>query len=482
MINYNKFVVMKKVELEALIAQGEGLHLEFKRSINKDIAKEFVAFANTKGGKVLIGVDDDGNIMTNALGNDELSKVQGIASNCDPSLDIDIEKVDGVPEVLVVNVPQGHNKPYMCSSGFYVRESANSQKKKTGDIGEMFLSSDRYSFDDQLCLKADFDTFLSNKALNRFLKRADIEQILPDAETIHNLGALEFVDDKPVFNNTGVLFFTDEPTKFLNQSLIQCVRYKGIEKIDIEDQMDLDGDIISNIDNAFTFLRRSLSVKFVIESGSPTRKEIWEIPYVALREALINAIAHRDYVNKGTHIQVEVFDDRVSITNFGGLPSGLDEKDFGKRSVLRNPNIVSLLQRANFVEKLGTGVKRIEKELTDAGLPKAIYDISQNWVSVIFTRKEGVTKSELPELDFTLNVRDALILEACQVPKSRKEILEGLLEIANRRENYEKNMEHLVLSGLISMTNPDSPTDPNQKYYTTEIGQQFYDDIRSKMN
>ncbi len=468
---------MNKLELQALVDQGEGFHLEFKEAINSNLSKEIVAFANAKGGRVLIGVDDDGNIKNKVLGNDDRSKIQDIARECDPSIDITIGVVDGEPNVLVLQVKEGVNKPYRSTGGFYMREGASSVKRTTQEIHQMFVDADRFSFDDALCVKADFNTHFAPNTLKRFFIEAGKEQMLSNEDTLHNLGVLEFVEGKPVLNNTGVLFFTKEPQRFLPQAIIQCVRYKGIIKVDIEDQKNMTFDVMTNIDECFTFLRRSLDVAFVFESGSPTRKEVWEIPYQALKEALVNAIAHRDYINKGTHIQVEVFDDRVSITNFGGLVAGLSQDDLGKRSLHRNPNIVNLLHRANFIEKLGTGLLRIDNELEQAGLPKVEFDINDNWFSIIFKRKgKKIEKIELPKLDFVLDMNDLKILRFCMVAKPRKEVLVNLLKITNRRENYEKNMEHLVKAGLLNMTNPDAPTDPTQKYYTSELGKDFVND------
>ena len=404
-------------------------------------------------------------------------KIQDTARDCDPSLDISIETVEDEPNVLVVRVKEGVNKPYRCTGGFYMREGASSNKRTTAEIHQMFIDADRFSFDDALCLKADFNTYFAPNTLKRFFSEAKKEQILSNEDTLHNLGVLEFVDGKPVFNNTGILFFTKEPQRFLPQAIIQCVRYKGIIKLDIEDQKDMTSDIITNIDETFVFLRRSLDVAFKFESGTLPRIEIWEIPYVALKEALVNAIAHRDYVNRGTHIQVEVFDDRVSITNFGGLVKGLTESELRKRSMHRNPNIVNILHRSNFIEKLGTGLLRIDSELENAGLPKAELEISEHWFSIVFKRKgKKIETVELPKLDFVFDMNDLKILRFCMVAKPRKEVLVNLLKITNRRENYEKNMEHLVKAGLLNMTNPEAPTDPTQKYYTSELGKEFVND------
>lgn len=465
--------VMNKDVLQALIVQGEGFHIEFKESANSDLAKEFVAFANAKGGIVLIGIEDNGNIKNKILDNSDRSKIQTIARDCDPSIDINIEAVDQEPNVLVVHTREGLNKPYRCTGGFYMREGASSNKRTTHEIYEMFKDAERFSFDDTLCLKADFDTSFEPNTLRRFFREAKKEQILSDIDTLHNLGVLEFIDGKPVFNNAGVLFFTKEPQRFIRQSLIQCVRYRGLIKLDIEDQKDMDSDVITNVDEIFTFLRRSLDVAFKFESGKLTRTEVWEIPHSALKEAIINAIAHRDYINKGTHIQIEVFDDRVSITNFGGLAKGLSRDELGKRSAHRNPNIVDLFHRSNFIEKLGTGLLRIDSELEKAGLPQAEFEINDHWFSIIFKRKSraiNLNDKKCDSADYQLNTKQKVILEFCvQEAKSRVEIF-GVLNMVNNTMNNSRLLLPLIENGLIQMTEPDNPRSRNQKYYTTKLG------------
>jgi ATP-dependent DNA helicase RecG len=148
MVNFNKFVMMTKEELQGLISQGEGFHLEFKESISKGLNKEIVAFANAKGGKVLVGVDDDGNLKNKSLDNGDRSKAQVAARECDPPIDIEIISIEGEPNVLVVEVKEGLNKPYKSTDGFYMREGANSNKRKTHEIYAMFKDANRFSFDD----------------------------------------------------------------------------------------------------------------------------------------------------------------------------------------------------------------------------------------------------------------------------------------------------------------------------------------------
>ena len=438
------------------------------------MAKEFVAFANAKGGIVLIGVDDNGMIKNKILDNSDRSKIQDTARDCDPSIDIFIETVDQEPNVLVVRIKEGLNKPYRCTNGFYMREGASSNKRTTQEIYEMFKDADRFSFDDALNLKADFDTYFEPKTLKRFFSEVKKEQILSNEDTLHNLGVLEFIDGKPVFNNTGILFFTKNPQLFLPQAIIQCVRYKGMIKLDIEDQKDMTSDVINNIDETFVFLRRSLDVAFKFESGNPTRIEVWEIPYIALKEALINSIAHRDYINKGTHIQVEVFDDRVSITNFGGLVKGLSKEELRKRSMHRNPNLVNILHRSNFIEKLGTGLLRIDSELEKADLPKAELDINEHWFSIVFHRKLKfpiLNDEKYDVVDYHLNSKQRAIIEFCwKKEKSRKEIFD-FIKMFNSTLNNSRHLVPLIDNSLIQMTEPSKPRSKNQKYYTTELGE-----------
>lgn len=149
-------------------------------------------------------------------------------------------------------------------------------------------------------------------------------------------------------------------------------RVKFDELLNIIDRKDFEEYISTNIDNTINFLKQHIQLRY--EYGdTPQRKEIPEIPYAALREAIINAAVHRDYFEKGAKIMVEIFDDRVAITNPGGLVKGLTEKNFGKISILRNPNIASLLHRANYIEKMGTGINKIKNLMLNAGLEEPKY-------------------------------------------------------------------------------------------------------------
>lgn len=147
---------------------------------------------------------------------------------------------------------------------------------------------------------------------------------------------------------------------------------------------DYTQDIITNIDNALHFIKQELRVAYEM-TGTARRKEIYELPLDAIREAVINAVVHRDYFLSGSHTVIEIFDDRIEISNPGGLPKGLSEKEFGKRAVRRNQIIASMLHRIDFVENMGTGINKIRSLLKEAGIAPPQFEFG-NFYTITFPR------------------------------------------------------------------------------------------------
>ena len=134
-------------------------------------------------------------------------------------------------------------------------------------------------------------------------------------------------------------------------------------------------------------------MRYEIEGGGP-RKEHWEIPETALKEAIINALAHRDYYDKGARISIEVFPDRVEITNPGGLSNAITEAEFGTKSHSRNPLIFGLFVRINMVEQIGSGIGRIRDLITKAKLPQPQFK-TEGMFTVVFSRTVEKTMGEI---------------------------------------------------------------------------------------
>ena len=260
----------------------------------------------------------------------------------------------------------------------------NSQKLSRDEIVEFFQSEGKIRYDELSNLKFDSEIHFGTKKFDKFLRLAGISRVMDTAGILVNLGAAEKQEGKLILNNTGVLFFAKSLQEIYYHTTVTCALYKGIEKVNVLDRRDFNEDIVSNIDGAMNFLKQYIPVRYEM-TGAPRREEIPEIPYGALREAIINAVAHRDYFEKGSNVMVEMFDDRIEISNFGGLVKGLKPEDFGRKSVLRNPNIANLLHRIGYIEKMGTGIIKMQKLIEEAGLQPIKFEFG-NFFTVTFKR------------------------------------------------------------------------------------------------
>ncbi len=360
---------MVSSELKNKIAQGEGYYTEFKRNINSDLKKELVAFANASGGNIFLGVEDDGNVLGITINNHLISKVQEFANECDPPVEIQTKQLTN--NVLQIEVPESKTKPHRTTGGFYLRSGANSQKMRTDTILEFLEKEGRIKFDGRVRTDIDFSRYFSTNQWKRFLKLSGISRDVDRNAVLQSLGAIQIQNDKTFFTNAGLLIFTDSPEVFLHHAYITCVTFRTPEKVDIVDRKDFNDDFFTNIESALSFVERHINVGAKIQNT--IREDIWEVPKVALREAILNAVVHRDYLETGARVVVEVFPDRIVVSNPGGLPKGMPAKDFGTYSLARNANLANIMQRAGFIEKLGTGISRIKQEVEKAGLPEVTF-------------------------------------------------------------------------------------------------------------
>ena len=162
-----------------------------------------------------------------------------------------------------------------------------------------------------------------------------------------------------LFKAGAVLFFGKRSHDHYEHAVVRCVSFDGIDKRYIRDDKTYVGPLYDQYRQAMQWLKQHLAVRYDIESqGSGPRRELWEIPETALKEAVINCLAHRDYYEKGAVILVELYDDRLELSNPGGLISAIRPEEFGRRSISRNPLIFGLFARMHMVEQVGSGIDR----------------------------------------------------------------------------------------------------------------------------
>jgi ATP-dependent DNA helicase RecG len=264
-------------------------------------------------------------------------------------------------------------------------------------------------------------------------------------------------DSRLVFNNAGVLFFGREPTRFLRHAVVDCLLFQGTKKLDVLDRKELKGNLMENVKQAMIFLQQHLSLRYEIKGLH--RKEILEIPKDVLREAVLNAVMHRDHHFDTANISVEIYRDRVEISDPGELPPGMKPEDLGKKSVRRNKLIADLFHRIGEVEKIGSGIDRMKEMVAASGLNEPRFEFT-SFFTIIFDRKPQVTPQ----------VRK--VLEACNEPKSREEI-QRILDLSDRWHLRKTYIQPALKKGWLVMTIPNKPRSSKQKYVLTEKGRKM---------
>ncbi|MFH1830172.1 MAG: helix-turn-helix domain-containing protein [Pseudomonadota bacterium] len=431
--------------------------------------KQLVAFANAEGGRIIIGVNDRNRTIGVNDSNHVRSQLQDIAKNCDPPLKVVISSQRfSEKNVLILDVPPGSKQPYSCAEGYYLRVGASSQKMKRDDLLEFIKKVQPFCFDEQLCTEFRYPKDFDKEAFRLFLAKAGINGAgLKEEELLLNLGVATKQKRNLVFNNAGVLFFAKNPKKFIRQAVVTCLLLAGTDKVDILDRKDLEGNLFENVDQSIVFLKRHLSVRYKIEKLQ--REEILELPETALREAVLNAVTHRDYSQSGAVVMIEIYRDRVEIVDPGSLPPGIKKSELGKRSVHRNPIIADLFHRIGEVDKVGSGIRRIRQAAKEAKVPSPKFEVN-GFFTVTFPKpiRAGVSQvsGQVPDKYRTSTEQ---VLTYCMEPRKSLEI-QGKLGLKHRETFQENYLKPLVREGLIAMTIPDKPRSSKQRYVTTSKG------------
>jgi ATP-dependent DNA helicase RecG len=452
---------MTQHDLEAIIKGGENDKVEFKRNISSDISKELTAFANSSGGRVFVGVEDDGVLHGIPITNEIRSRIQSIARDCDPAVSVELENFN---DVMIIHIPEGKNKPYRCNTGFYIRNGASSIKLSTQEIIEFIKSENRVRFEELHTPSFNYPLHLDEAAVSRYVDLSHISGVIRTNELLTNLGVIYDDSTDPILNNAGVLFFTKEPAKLMPHATVTCVLFKGNGKVHIIDKKTFEFDLITNINEAISFLERHLNISYQIVGLR--RTEILEIPVVALREAIVNAVTHRDYFEKGANVSIEIFDNRIVISNPGGLPKGLKPENFGTHSLTRNPLIAALLHRCHYIEKVGTGIHRMRESMKEANLPDPIFEFS-SFFAVTLHRNETIKIRPEQELNTSSARRKRLIAIARKLREDNALDLGSLaLQLNTTDRTLRRDMKELEKYGLVK----SSGATRDKKYMLTSEG------------
>jgi len=343
--------------------------LEFKEKIpsKQQILKTVLGFCNLYGGRIIIGINDDREIVGVSEGEvEELmdSLHRSIHESSTPPIlpAIYTQRIDG-KMLLIIEVSSGMNKPYFRTTdgmihGTYIRIGTQTMKATLEMIEELKWKS-RGKFLDELPVYASgikdinenvFQEFLNNRSI-KFEKRKIQEMMLH-----YNIVIQEHLQTYPTVG--GILLFGNHPQHFLPESFIICTHFQGTSGRNVIATRDCTGTLFNQYNESLSFIINRLNKQFKIK-GAEKRQEVLEIPEEAIREVLLNAIVHRNYHIPGP-TKVAIYDNRVEIFSPGNFPGPLniDELEMGI-TYIRNATITKIFRETGYIEKLGSGFRSL---------------------------------------------------------------------------------------------------------------------------
>ncbi|MFH1095243.1 MAG: RNA-binding domain-containing protein [Candidatus Micrarchaeota archaeon] len=408
---------------------------EFKKSLDEDaIAKTMTAFANGHGGRVYVGISDDGNVVGARIGKQKLEQfTRRIHDDTTPPIAFETRfEKSGSEEVLVIEVHPAKRKPVFYLGLAYKRVNKTTLKiTDPEELRSLFVNKTVF-FDDTPCPSAGIKD-LDEETIRQFTSMAVASGRLAhpatkEDEFLVKLGLMEGQELK----NGAVMLFGRDPSAFFPVWGIRCAVVSS--GMDFQDMQDFNGNLILSIDQALLYIRSKVPKEMKVEGLR--RVETPRIPERAIREALVNAVAHRDYFFP-SFVYVTIGPDYVEIKNPGRL-EGLTPDDLSKvhSSVIKNPNIARAFFLCKYIETWGSGTVKIYQAMRQNGLKDPQFG---------FDPMFSVRLSMQPQ---KLNERQKYILAAIQAGKSLKPT-----EVANKYDISVSatvgDFAHLVELGLI---------------------------------
>ncbi|MEI3283033.1 MAG: RNA-binding domain-containing protein [Enterocloster sp.] len=425
---------------------GESKNVEYKVTLpdkSEKYMKTIVAFANTQGGKLIVGIDDKTHEIVGVENEILFQVMDGIANaisdSCVPQIipDIEPQTVDG-KTVIVVSVEAGKNRPYYLKSkgkenGTYIRVAGTSRQAFPEKIRELEMEGARISWDELICVGYP----VSDEATERLCQ--DIESFREKAGmTEHSVKKEQLINWKILKQSEGQIMATNAyallTSDYFPFSKTQCAVFKGTDRAVFLDKREFTGPIYAQIESAVDFVLRNIRLGARIDGL--VRKEKYELPLEAIREMIINAHCHRNLLDESC-IQVAVYDDRLEVTSPGGLYNGLTyEEVMNGHSKIRNKAIANIFSQMGLVEAWGSGIKRIFNAAKEYGLLEPKFQEFDNMFRVELFR------SSLP-----------MTLENKSIGETSEKHRRNIGEASEKQETVDFNSTQLEILKLLMENN-----------------------------
>ena len=365
--------------------ESEALELKSSFAEWREIVVSLAAFSNKSGGTVIVGLNDDGEPTGLLVGGTTLEDIANkVRQHTDPVLYPSINvKTHGPGEIVEITVPASDNKPVFAFDRAYIRVGRANQKMSNEAVRSLIKRYAMPAFDEQeMPVKATavaWDTML-------------LEQFgVPAKDPLAALKKQGLIKASRPLNAT-YLCFCREPQRSPN-AIVKVARFKGRDMAVFIDMKDINTSIVRAVDEVIDFIKRHTGMAVEI-SGKARRSERWEYPLEALREAVVNAVVHRDYTDPGT-VQIRIFDDRLEVWSPGLLPKELSVKHLPResRSIPRNRTIARIFHALHLIESWGSGFQRIVDACERNANPAPLFEEKAGAfvITVLPQKKGGVT-------------------------------------------------------------------------------------------
>ena len=488
-------------DIKSLISDGETRTLELKKTTGelKDAMHTACAFLNTEGGWLVFGIAPT---TLKILGQDVTDNTrQEIAlalSGLEPAVEVKVEYIDvsdGSGHKVIAIHFDGFvfgNVPYTYHGCPYYKVESTT-KIMPRDMFEERLKANRpqyYAWERQGADGLEIENL--NEELIRGIVRLGIEKgrmsAMSMTEPIGKILEKWRLLDKGILNNAAAVLFTKKAYLY-SQFTMRMARFRGIDKKEFIDNQRIEGNLFELLEAGMAFFFKHLSMNGKIVGL--VREEHLEIPAEALREALINALCHRQYEKYNLTIGLAIYDDRIEIENPGQLPPQLTTESIKQPhfSYPYNPLIADVLFKTSFLENWGTGASRILDACRLQGVPEPVWRTQMGFVILTFRRSSFGLKNDAENGNLQLTCNQLVTNLTGQVKKliinigyselSRKEVKlqVKLASDSNLVDNY---LNPAIKQGLVTMLYPDSPRHPKQKYLLTEKGKIVYEILNEK--
>ena len=427
--------------------ERESKTLEFKEFLPKfsSLIKTCVAFANTAGGQIIIGVEDGTRKIVGVTDEQRERLYEDFPSSLYDSTNNGMfahiyERNFNSHSVLIIEIPLSTKRPSFIKQegipkGVYLRVGASTRRAKQPHVEELMRES-RHEYYDLEPTRAALDD-LSIERLSQCygesysLKKLESDGVITRLNVFANQHAVTLA---------GVLMFADNPEHYIPEALILCTEFAGTEGRNIIQTRDITGPLAQVVHESMSLLEHWLEKNFKLKGAKLIGST--PIPPLALREAIINGLIHRKYSIPGA-LKIALYDDRLEVFSPGALPGLVDINNLGDGTTyLRNPHVAKLARRLKLLEKLGTGIKLIFEECKKLGIERPEYHEDGDFVKVVFNFR--------PDIDATHSDEEIIMRYITMHKEVTISEISDLLQVS--RNTVTRKLNQLIAKGVIVRT------------------------------